>query len=78
MSSDMISHPAHYTSSGARCAACGHMIECIDVTRELSFNAGNVIKYVWRSPFKGNTLDDLKKAQWYLNDLIKQLTPKEK
>lgn len=78
MKSDTINHPVHYTSGGAACSACGHPIECIDVTRKLGFNAGNIIKYVWRSPYKSSELEDLKKAQWYLNDLISTLTPKEK
>ena len=29
-----------------------------------------VVKYVWRHPFKGNALQDLKKARWYLDRLI--------
>jgi hypothetical protein len=38
----------------------------------MSFDIGNVIKYLWRSTMK-NGLEDMKKAQWYLNDAIKQL-----
>ena len=32
---------------------------------------GNVMKYVWRHEYKGKMLDDLHKANWYLNKLIK-------
>ena len=39
---------------------------------ELSWNVGNVIKYVSRYKSK-NGLEDLKKAEWYLQDLIKDL-----
>ena len=38
----------------------------------IEWNAGNVIKYISRYKTK-NGLEDLKKAQWYLNDLIKDI-----
>lgn len=63
---DPINHPAHYTSSGAKCSACGHPIECIDVTEHFGFILGNVIKYVWRAGLKGAAVTDLRKALWYL------------
>ena len=69
---DNINHPDHYTSSEARCSECGTTIECIDVTRHMSFNLGNAVKYLWRYQLK-NGLEDLKKARWYLEDLIKQM-----
>lgn len=69
-SEDNVNHPKHYTSSNSACSNCGHTIECIDVTRHMNFNLGNVVKYVWRSDLK-NGLEDLKKARWYLEDEIK-------
>jgi hypothetical protein len=66
---DPVNHPPHYTSSPARCE-CGRQIECIDVTRHLNFNRGNVIKYVWRAGSKGDEVEDLEKAMWYLRDEI--------
>ncbi len=72
---DPINHPTHYTSSNARCE-CGRQIECIDVTRNLNFNVGNIIKYLWRHEHKGK-LEDLKKARWYLNDEIRRLGGEE-
>lgn len=66
---DNINHPKHYTSSEATCSRCGNGIECIDVTRYMGFNLGNVVKYLWRWEEKGG-LECLKKAQWYLNDEI--------
>lgn len=69
---DNVNHPKHYTNSAAKCSKCNHPIECIDVTRHLDFNAGNAIKYIWRYKDK-NGIEDLKKARWYLDDLIKQL-----
>lgn len=61
-------NPAHYKSHPSG-------VECIVVTRHMSFNIGNVIKYLWRAGLKDQTptLQDLKKAAWYLNDEIKRL-----
>lgn len=55
---DNINHPAHYTDRGI-----GY--ECIDITQYQTFLVGNVIKYLWRHPLKGNPLEDLRKARWY-------------
>lgn len=67
---DNINKPDHYTMGS---------IEVYDFITawELSFTEGNIIKYVVRSPYKGKRLDDLKKAQWYLNKLIKEAEKKE-
>lgn len=62
---DPVNHPAHYTSHPSG-------IECIEVTRWMNFNLGNAIKYIWRAGNKGNALEDLKKARWYLDDEIKR------
>lgn len=64
--SDPINHPAHYTSSPARCA-CGAGIECIQVTEHMPFNLGNAVKYVWRADLKGDVLENLRKARWYVD-----------
>lgn len=66
--SDAINHPKHYISHPSG-------IECIEVTRHMSFAAGNIIKYLWRNGLKDGepSLKDLKKAAWYLNDMIDQL-----
>jgi hypothetical protein len=65
---DMVNHPPYYTNSKMICE-CGRTIECIDVTRHMEFNVGNVIKYLWRYKDK-NGIEDLLKAQWYLNYFI--------
>jgi hypothetical protein len=69
---DVINHPPHYTSRDMACSACAEKIECIDVTRHMSFNLGNAIKYIWRCDYKDASVEDLKKAVWYLNDEIKK------
>jgi hypothetical protein len=65
---DPVSKPSHYGwhPSGVQCA---------DITGAFSFNLGNVIKYVWRAGRKdGNpVLQDLRKAQWYLEREIGRL-----
>lgn len=70
---DMVNSPPHYTQGKAKCPGCQHPIECIDVVRHMGFNKGNIIKYLWRADDKGKMLEDLKKARWYLNDLIETL-----
>jgi len=57
---DSVNHPPHYTVGG---------IETIDFieAKQLNYHLGQVIKYVTRAEHKNNFLEDLKKAQWYLN-----------
>jgi len=64
---DVVNHPAHYKVGG---------IEVIDFieSKNFSYNLGNVIKYVSRADHKGNKLEDLKKAQWYLTREINNLS----
>ena len=56
---DAVNHPAHYKVGG---------IETIDFieAKKLGYNLGNVVTYITRSDHKGNRLQDLRKAQWYL------------
>ena len=65
-------NPAHYRQ-GPACPHCGNVVECITVTRHMSFSVGNAIKYLWRYRHKGTPVTDLKKAQWYLDDEIKRI-----
>jgi hypothetical protein len=63
---DNVNHPAHYKTGG---------IETIDFieAKSLSYNLGNVVKYITRADYKGNKIEDLKKAQWYLNREVSNL-----
>lgn len=63
---DPVNHPSHYTSSPAKCSACGHPIECIDVTQHSNFCIGNAQKYLWRLDLKKDSMQDIAKAIWYL------------
>lgn len=40
--------------------------QCIEFSEKMSFCLGNAFKYVWRCGEKGDALEDLRKAEWYL------------
>lgn len=67
---DAVNHPNHYCKGGVECldaikAALGDKYE--------GFLAGNVLKYVYRYPDK-NGVEDCKKARFYLDKLIEELS----
>lgn len=68
-SSDPVNSPSHYKVGG---------IETIDFieAKDLGYNLGNVVKYITRAHHKGELLQDLKKAQWYLNREVSKLEEK--
>jgi hypothetical protein len=49
-------------------------VECIDVVEHMTFNLGTAYAYIWRAGKKGDIIEDLKKAQWYLDREILRLT----
>ena len=63
---DMVNNPPHYNKYG---------VECIEAIQSATgegyeyYLQGNIIKYLWRYRYK-NGVQDLEKAQWYLNRLI--------
>lgn len=68
---DVVNHPKHYTSHPSG-------IETIEITQHMGFCLGNVVKYVLRADYKGNRLQDLQKAAWYLEREISIEKSKEK
>ena len=66
---DIVNNPPHYNQAG---------IECVDAIAAATddgfeyYLQGNIIKYLWRYRYK-NGIEDLEKAQWYLNKLIETL-----
>jgi hypothetical protein len=67
---DPVNHPSHYKTGGIECIdAIGSATE--DLRGAEAFYVGNAIKYLWRWK-KKNGVEDLKKAEWYLQRLIKQ------
>lgn len=73
---DAVNHPSHYTAGGIECidAICAAICKYENPTD--AWLAGQVIKYLWRAPLKGKYNEDLKKAQFYLNRLVKGLEDK--
>lgn len=65
---DLINHPPHYTSHPSG-------VESIEVARYMSFNVGNAWKYLMRAEHKGTRDSDMKKAEWYLKDELKEGEP---
>jgi hypothetical protein len=50
-------------------------VQCITITEHMSFNLGNVVKYVWRAGLKtDDAVTDLRKAAWYLEREIQRLS----
>ena len=64
--SDPVNHPSHYNSHPSG-------IEAIQITEHETFLRGNILKYVLRAPYKGNELEDLEKAAWYLQREIQRV-----
>ena len=71
MVDDTVNSPLHYLKGKK---------ETIDVIKDCmtddeyhGYLKGNVLKYVSRYKFKCEPLEDLQKAQWYLNRLIKEV-----
>ena len=60
---DEINSPKHYTQG---------KIETIDYIEDMGYIEGNIIKYISRYKFKGKPIEDLKKARWYIDRLIKK------
>jgi hypothetical protein len=64
---DTVNKPPHYNQGN---------IECITYIEQVlgagfpSYCKGNVTKYLHRSAYKGNEVQDLKKARWYLDRMI--------
>lgn len=63
---ESVNHPPHYN---------GHPsgVECIDVAEGFNFNIGNAVKYLWRAGLKGEALEDLEKACWYVRREIERV-----
>lgn len=71
---DNVNHPKHYTSDPSG-------VECIQITKYRDFCIGNAMKYLWRAGLKADegrdqkdkTIEDLRKAIWYIQEEIKLL-----
>lgn len=68
-SNDEVNKAAHYNRGGIECIKA---IEASMSPEEYQgFLKGQVLKYVWRYQHKGTPVKDLKKARYYLDELIR-------
>lgn len=71
MADDLINHPAHYKAGGIE--TIEYMKAKMTSEQFEGYLLGNVIKYLSRYQYKDG-LSDLKKAEWYLKRMIKEIT----
>lgn len=69
--SDSVNCPPHYNQGG---------IECIDAIKSSlspegfqAYLKASSMKYLWRYEHKNAPVEDLRKARWFLDRLIKEL-----
>lgn len=68
---DPVNHPPHYTSHPSG-------VEVIEITEHMNFCMGNAVKYILRADHKGNPIEDLRKAAWYIErEVMKRLKAME-
>jgi hypothetical protein len=67
---DLVNAPPHYTEGEIECkdGIKAALRGCKD--SYMGWCLGNTIKYIWRFALKGNPLQDLKKASFYLTEAI--------
>ena len=58
-----VKHPEHYEKAAVRVEKA---YEPIELCEQYAFCMGNALKYLLRAKHKGNYVEDLAKAQWYL------------
>lgn len=70
MKYDIVQKPEHYASGS---------VECIEAIKSsmpqeqfCGYLKGNIMKYLWRYEHKGKPVEDLQKASWYLERLLKE------
>lgn len=68
---DPVNHPSHYTFGNIE--VIDYMKDKLSSDEFYGFCIGNCIKYISRAKHKGKTLEDLKKAEWYLHKIIGEL-----
>jgi len=74
MQEDLVNSPPHYNKGGVEC------IDAIESATNSGFEyylQGVIIKYLWRYRYKGKPVEDLRKAEWYLQKLIERKMEQE-
>jgi hypothetical protein len=54
-----VERPSHYLQHPSG-------VECVQIAEAFNFNLGNAVKYLWRAGLKGEAVEDLEKAAWYI------------
>lgn len=68
---DAVSNPAHYNTGSLECIEA---IEAMLTPDEyIGYLRGNALKYMWRFRYKDKPIEDLRKARWYEERLIKYM-----
>ncbi len=63
---DTVNSPRHYNSHPSG-------IEAIVICETMGFNIGNAVKYLFRCEHKGNKIEDIRKAEWYIKRELQRL-----
>jgi hypothetical protein len=65
---DMVNNPSHYNQASIECIEA--IFAALGTDGFKSYCMGNAMKYLWRHQYKGKPVEDLQKAQWYINKII--------
>ena len=71
-STDVVNKPQHYNTGNIECIEA--IQESMSVEAFKGYLKGNCLKYLWRYDYKGKPSEDLEKAGWYLNRLIREVS----
>ncbi len=71
---DNVNNPPHYGDGSIECI--DYMKDNMEATMFMGYLEGNTKKYLHRFRYKGNPVEDLKKARWYLDKLITEMEGK--
>jgi len=76
MKNDLVNHPPHYKYNDKGIECIDAIEAALDAREYEGYLRGQIFKYTWRCNYKGKKLEDLQKAQWYLNRLIEFIEKK--
>jgi hypothetical protein len=71
LSENKVNNPKHYNTGEVECIDA--IASALSLEELKGFVKGNIIKYIWRASYKEKEVEDLQKARWYLDYLIKKL-----
>jgi hypothetical protein len=67
---DPVNHPDHYETGKFECIEVMEEVFGADALKEYCLI--NAFKYLYRCKRKGRTVEDVKKAIWYLNKFVEE------